>query len=155
MDTTLKVVRDRIFEEPEFEIIPASQRQASQTVKQLLHCYHVAEAEEPEEDNLCNIQIPEVEGEREVEGPKMDSEYYAAPLNIKKVNIGTADNPKMASIGDYWDHQTVERITKLLCEYNDLFPTTFSEMKGLAGELGEMKIPLNQKQDLSDRGRTD
>lgn len=72
----------------------------------------------------------------------MDSEYHAAPLNIKKVNIGTADNPKMASIGDYWDHQIVERITELLCEYSDLFTTTFSEMKGPARELGEMKIPL-------------
>jgi hypothetical protein len=34
----------------------------------------------------------------------MDSKYYVAPLNIKKVNIGTAENPKMASIGDYWDN---------------------------------------------------
>jgi hypothetical protein len=48
----------------------------------------------------------------------------------------------MASIGDYWDEQTLERITKLLREYNDLFPTTFTEMKGISGELGEMKIPL-------------
>jgi len=30
----------------------------------------------------------------------------------------------------------------LLHKYNDLFPTTFIEMKGIAGELGEMKIPL-------------
>jgi hypothetical protein len=60
---------------------------------------------------LCNIQIPEVEGERELEGPKIDSKYYDAPLNIKKVNIGTAENPKMTSIGDYCDNQTVERIT--------------------------------------------
>jgi hypothetical protein len=29
-----------------------------------------------------------------------------------------------------------------LHEYNDLFPTTFTEMKGISGELGEMKIPL-------------
>jgi hypothetical protein len=28
------------------------------------------------------------------------------------------------------------------CEYQDLFPTMFSEMKGIVGELGEMKIPL-------------
>jgi hypothetical protein len=34
------------------------------------------------------------------------------------------------------------RITKLLREYNDLFPTKFFEMKELAGELGEMKISL-------------
>jgi hypothetical protein len=108
-------------------------------VKQLLHCYHVVE------DKARNIQISEVEGEREIEGPKLDSQDYVAPLKIKKVNIGTAKNPKIASIGDYWDNQTVERITKLLHENNDLFPTTFSEMKGSAGELGEMKIPLNPK----------
>jgi hypothetical protein len=61
---------------------------------------------------------------------------------VKKVNIGTLENPKMASIGDYWDEQTMENITELLCKYNDLFPTMFTEMKGIAGELGEMKIPL-------------
>jgi hypothetical protein len=30
----------------------------------------------------------------------------------------------------------------LLHKYNDLFPTTFTEMKGMARELGEMNIPL-------------
>jgi hypothetical protein len=122
--------------------VTAYQNQKRQTVRQLLPCYHVTEEEDPTEDNPRDINIPEVEGEREVEGPKLESEYYAAPLKIKKVNIGTTENPKIASIGDYWDNQTVERITELLREYNDLFPTTFSEMKGLVGELGEMKIPL-------------
>jgi hypothetical protein len=37
----------------------------------------------------------------------MDSKYYFAPLNIKNVNIGTAENQKMASIGYYWDNQTI------------------------------------------------
>jgi uncharacterized protein with von Willebrand factor type A (vWA) domain len=64
---------------------------------------------------------------------------------VNKFNIGTTDNPKMERIGDYWDEQTVERITKLLREYSDLFPTTFTEMKHIAGELGEMKIPLKPK----------
>jgi hypothetical protein len=48
----------------------------------------------------------------------------------------------VASIGDYWDEKTLESITKLLHKYSDIFPTTFTEMKGIAGELGEMKIPL-------------
>jgi hypothetical protein len=77
-----------------------------------------------------------------VEGPPIESEVIAALIKVKKVNIGTVENPKMDNIGDYWDEQTVEIITKLLLEYNDLFPTTFTEMKGIAGELGEMKIPL-------------
>jgi hypothetical protein len=36
----------------------------------------------------------------------------------------------------------VESIIDLLREYNDLFSTTFTEMKGIEGDLGEMKIPL-------------
>jgi hypothetical protein len=32
----------------------------------------------------------------------------------------------------------------LLCEYQDLFPTIFSKMKGIAGDLGEMNISLKQ-----------
>jgi hypothetical protein len=77
----------------------------------LLHYYHVIEEEDPTKDNPCNIKIPEVKGEMDIEGPKLDSEDYAAPLNIKKVNIGTVENPKIASIGYYWDNQIVERIT--------------------------------------------
>jgi hypothetical protein len=57
---------------------------------------------------------------------------------VKKFNIGRVENPKMASIGDYWDEKTIESITELLREYNDLFSTTFTEMKGIVGELGEM-----------------
>jgi len=109
----------------------------------LLPCYHVTEEEDPTKENPHNIQILEVEGEREIEVPKLDSTYDAAPLKIKKVNIGTIENPKIASIQYYWDNQIVERITKLLHEYSDLFPTKFLEMKGLAGELGEIKISLN------------
>jgi hypothetical protein len=66
-----------------------------------------------------------------VEGPYLESEVFSTPIKVKKVNIGTIDNPKMASIGDYWDEQIVERTTELLCEYNDLFLTTFAEMKGI------------------------
>jgi len=36
----------------------------------------------------------------------------------------------------------MEKIADLLYEYQDLFPTTFSKMKGIAGDVGEMKIPL-------------
>ena len=35
------------------------------------------------------------------------------------------------------------KIIELLHEFQDLFPTKFSEMKGILGDLGEMKIPLN------------
>jgi hypothetical protein len=55
------------------------------------------------------------------------------------------DNPKMESIGDYWDEKTLERIIELLQKYSELFPTTFTEMKCIARELGDMKIPIKPK----------
>jgi hypothetical protein len=63
-------------------------------------------------------------------------------MKIKKVNIGTKEKPKITIIGDYWESETMEKITQLLHEYSDLFPTTFSEMKVVPRKLGEMKIPL-------------
>jgi hypothetical protein len=98
--------------------------------------------EAPDEDDPRNIQITKIEGEREVESPYLELELFVAPIKVKKVNIGTTEYPKMAIIGDYWDEQTLERITELLREYNDLFPPKFKEMKGIEGELGEMKISL-------------
>jgi hypothetical protein len=45
-------------------------------------------------------------------------------------------------VGDYWDDATISKITELLHEYQDLFPTKFTDMKGIKGPMGEMKIPL-------------
>ena len=36
----------------------------------------------------------------------------------------------------------MENITYILHEFQDMFPTKLSEMKGILGDLGEMKIPL-------------
>jgi hypothetical protein len=142
INSSLKQIRGVIFiDEPKVELMREYHQQNRQTIKELLSCYHVEE-EAPEEDDPCNINITEFEGEREVEGPSLESEVFTAPIKVKKVNIGTTNKPKMASIGDYWDEEIVERITELLRKYSDLFPTTFTEMKGIVGELGEMKIPL-------------
>ena len=64
------------------------------------------------------------------------------PLNIKKVNIGTEEKPNFTNIRDYWDEEMMAKITDLLHEFQDLFNTKFSRMKGILGYLGEMKIPL-------------
>ena len=50
--------------------------------------------------------------------------------------------PKFSTIGDYWDEQMVSKVTELLHEYQDLFLTKFSEMKGILGDIEVMKIPL-------------
>lgn len=66
----------------------------------------------------------------------------AKPLKIKKVNIGSEEQPKFSNVGDYWDDESVSKITEPLQEYQELFPTKFLEMKGIIGDLGVMKIPL-------------
>ena len=126
MDSRLKQIRGAIFiQELEVELIIEYQQYNRQAVKELLSCYHVQE-EAPDEDDPCNIQITEIEGEREVEFLSLELEVFPAQIKVKKVNIGKNDNPKMASIGDYWDEKIVEKITKLLHENSDLFPTTFT-----------------------------
>jgi len=57
------------------------------------------------------------------------------PLKTKWVNIGTEVEPKYEMLGDYWE-------TKLLCEYQDLFPTKIKDLKWIVGELGMVKITL-------------
>jgi hypothetical protein len=48
----------------------------------------------------------------------------------------------LANVGDYWDDATIDKITKLLHEYQDLFPTKFTNMNDIKGPMGEIKIPL-------------
>lgn len=63
-------------------------------------------------------------------------------LKTKQVNIGTEAKPKFAKIGDYWDDTTLDKFVELLHEYQDLFPTRFSYLKGIIGNLDIMKITL-------------
>jgi len=36
----------------------------------------------------------------------------------------------------------INKVTEFLCEYQDFFPTKFTELKGIVGDLGFMKITL-------------
>ena len=83
-----------------------------------------------------------IEGRRDVAAPYLPMDPMNQPLKIKKVNIGTEDNPKFSSVEDYLDEEMMAKITDLLHEFQYLFPTMFSEMKGILGDLGEMKILL-------------
>ena len=106
----------------------------------MMECYNVLG--EPEDvDELQNINIPETEGSRDV-APNIPTATMSQPLKIRKVNIGTEENPKFASVGEYWDEETMANIINLLHEFQDIFPTIFLEMKGILGDLGEMNIPL-------------
>jgi hypothetical protein len=88
------------------------------------------------------VNIAEREGQRDIEGTGVEIPFIGKLIKIKKVNIGTEGTPKFANIGDYWDAATIENITKLLHEYQDLFPTKFTDIKGIKGPMGEIRIPL-------------
>ena len=117
-----------------------SSHQCSMTIQLCMACYNLAG--EPYDDTN-NINIPESEGVWDIERSGISSDQFLKPLKTKKANIGLSENPKFANIGDYWDdHETVTKITYLLHDFQDLFPTKFSEMKGIVSDFGEMKIPL-------------
>lgn len=63
-------------------------------------------------------------------------------LKTKQVNIGMEVEPKYVMLGDYWDDATVDKVAELLCEYQDLFPTKITDLKGIIGDLGMMNIIL-------------
>jgi hypothetical protein len=57
-------------------------------------------------------------------------------LNLRKFNIGIDENPNLSSIKDYWDEHTMTKIQAMLQEYEDIFPTNLSKLKGINGDLG-------------------
>jgi hypothetical protein len=77
------------------------------------------------------VNIAETEGQRDIEGPRIELPFIGQPIKIKKVNIGTEHVPNLENVGDYWDNATISKIKKLLHEYQDLFPTKFTNMKGI------------------------
>lgn len=110
-------------------------------MESVMQCYNFAAKEN---ENPRNVNIRESEGSSKVQGLVLEIPKIIEKVKTKKVNIGTKANPNMASIGDYWDDEIVGHIADLLQEYQDLFPTKFTEMKGILGDLGLMKIPLKE-----------
>ena len=119
VDIALKTIKEKIFTEISLEIVysqpcVAHSHQCYETVQHWMTCYNLSG--DPDDDPT-NINIPESKGSREVEGSNISSEQFTNPLKIKKVDIGLEDNPKFSNIGDYWDEETVVKITNLLHEF--------------------------------------
>lgn len=97
---------------------------------------------EEDDEDPRNINISEREGYRKICGPLLEDPDITTPLKIKQVNIGTEVEPKYAMLGDYWDDAMVDKVAELLREYQYLFPTKITDLKGIVGDLGMMKITL-------------
>lgn len=77
IDVMLQATRTKIFsEEGPMEVVPVcSTHRAAMIVHELLECYNVSKEEHDEEDPR-NVQVPETEGERTVEGLELESATY-------------------------------------------------------------------------------
>lgn len=116
-----KTISSEVFRMPTWET----------QMQDIVNCCSLASEEG--EDNLRSVFILELEGERAVEGPPLREVDITKPLKLCEVNIGTKEQSKLAKIGDYWDENSVGKVAELLTEYQDLFPTKFSELKGIMG----------------------
>jgi hypothetical protein len=139
VDQDLQTLRNKVFEEA--PNLPFTQKGNEWTMplQQLQGCYNINVYED---DDPRDVNIAETEGHRGIEGPGIGLPFVGQPIKIKKVNIETKKEPQLGNVGDYWDDATINRIIEILHEYQDLFPTKFTNMKGIKGPMGEMKIPL-------------
>ena len=86
----------------------------------MMTCYNLF-GEPEDDDELRNVNISESEGSHDVIVLGIQMESMSHPLKIRKVNIGSKENPNFANIRDYWDEETMAKITDLLHEFQDLF----------------------------------
>jgi hypothetical protein len=47
------------------------------------------------------VNIAEIEGQRDIEGPWIELPFIGQPIKIKKANIGIEQAPELANVGDY------------------------------------------------------
>jgi hypothetical protein len=139
VDQTLHTVRHKVFEEAPSLPLEQEEDEWITPLQKLQGCYNI---NADEDDDPRKVNIIETKGQRDVEGPGVEIPFIGQSIKIKKVNIGTEKTLKLANVGYYWDASTIDKITELLHEYYDLFPINFTDMKGIKGPMGEMRIPL-------------
>lgn len=99
--------------------------------------------DEDDLEELRHLSFHEnLEGEWDISYDIVINAPHLLPLKLWKHNIRTNGKPKLASIVDYWVEKTTKEIFNLLREYEDMFPFSDAELKGINGYIWEMKIML-------------
>jgi hypothetical protein len=135
----LHIVRQKVFKEASSLPMEQEEDEWIMPLQKLQICYNI---NADDDDDPRKVNITKTKGQRDVGGPGVEIPFIGQPIKIKKVNIGIGETPKLANVKDYWDSATIDKITELLHKYQDLFPTKFTNMKGIKGPMGEMRIPL-------------
>ena len=81
-------------------------------MESVMECYHFTA--DVEDEDPRNVNIAESEGLHDVQGATLEIPEITEKVKIKKVNIGIEANPKVSSIGYYWDDEIVGHIVDLL-----------------------------------------
>lgn len=113
MEDALQLVKSTIFRTP-LEPEEVMQSDWSRQLSEALTCYNVQT--EDDEDDARNINIPESEGNPEVHSLEVEDLDITMPLKTKQVNIRTEEELKYATLGDYYDDATVEKVIEFLRE---------------------------------------
>ena len=99
MDAAVRLIHTKVFDDQE---ITEYQLDWKAQESNAVECYNLAI---DKDDDPRNIHIPESEGHCEVHGPAVETLEVTQPLKTRTVNIGSEENPKYATIGDYWDEE--------------------------------------------------
>ena len=114
----LHIIRDVVLKV--FPIAYPVDPHAHCSMQSMMTCYNLYR--EPEDDDeLQNVNILDSEGIHDIVAPDIPTDSMSQSLNIRKVNIGSEENSKFSNIGDYWDGETMVKITNLLHEFQDIF----------------------------------
>jgi hypothetical protein len=122
----LKIVRQKVFKEASSLHLDQEEDEWTTPFHKLQGCYNI---NADKDDDPRKVNIAETEGLRDVERPGVELSFIGQLIKIMKFNIGTEETPNIANIIDYWDATTIEKITELLHEYQDLFPTKSTDMR--------------------------
>ena len=94
LDVAIRLIHTNVFDDKE---IAEHQPDWKEHEANAIECYNLAI---DEDDDPRNINIPDSEGHCEVHGPAVEAPEVTQPLKTRKVNIGSEERPKYATIGD-------------------------------------------------------
>ena len=85
LDTAIRLIHTKVFDDQEVvEYRPDWKIQEAHAVE----CYNLAI---DEDDDPCNVAIPESEGYCEVHGPAIEAPEVTQPLKTRTINIGSEE----------------------------------------------------------------
>jgi hypothetical protein len=108
VDKALQIVRHKVFEEAPNTTLDQEEDEWATPLHQLQGCYNI---NVDEDDDPRNVNISETKGQRDIEGSGIELPFLGKPIKINKVNIGREQAPKLSNGGDYWDDDTIKKIT--------------------------------------------